>query len=136
MNKKVVYYTRREEIKMKDIFEKYEEIPFVDFSAVTKKKEDREEIASVFADVRTTMYSADRLRSEYETAVNEEKYGMAEETRNSYNSLVKSITILQEKLKTVVEKYEKEYNESVYFPTARNENSVEYVPKDRKIIVT
>ena len=121
---------------MKDIFEKYNEIPFKDFSMVAKKKEDREEIASAVADIRTTMYSADRLRSEYETEVNEEKYDMAEETRNSYNSLVKSITILQEKLKVTVEKYEETYNESVYFPTTRNEKSVEYVPNDRKIIVT
>jgi hypothetical protein len=121
---------------MKNVFEKYEEIPFVDFSAVTKKKEDRDEIASTVTDIRTTMNSADSLRSKYETEVNEEKYGMAEETRNSYNSLVKSVTILQEKLKTAVEKYEENYNESVYFPTARNENSVEYIPNDRKIIVT
>ena len=122
---------------MKDgIFEKYNEIPFKDFSMVAKKKEAREELASTVADIRTTMYSADRLRSAYETAINEEKYNLAEETRNSYNSLVNSITILQEKLKTAVEKYEKEYNETVYFPTERNENCIEYVPKDRKIIVT
>lgn len=121
---------------MKDIFERYEEIPFKDFSMVAKKKEAREELASTFADIRTTMYSADRLRSEYETEINDEKYDMAEETRNSYNSLVKGITILQEQLKTAVANYEKEYNENVYFPTARNENCIEYIPKDRKIVVT
>lgn len=121
---------------MKDIFEKYNEIPFKDFSMVAKKKEDREEIASTVADIRTSMYSADSLKAEYNRNIANGEYEEAEESRNAYNNIVNSITNLQEKLKTAVEKYEETYNESVYFPTARNENSVEYVPNDRKIIVT
>lgn len=121
---------------MKDVFEKYEEIPFKNFSMDVKKKNAREEIASTIADVRTAMYTADRLKAMYERYVSEEEYADAEETRTSYNNAVKTITTLQEKLKTTVEKYEENYNESVYFPTTRNENCVEFVPNDRKIVVT
>jgi hypothetical protein len=121
---------------MKNIFEKYAEIPFKDFSMIAKKKEAREEIASVSADIRSAMYTADRLKAMYERYVSEEEYDDAEETRTVYNNTVKTITSLQEKLKAAVGKYEENYNESVYFPTTRNENYVEYIPKDRKIIVT
>jgi hypothetical protein len=122
---------------MKDIFEKYNEIPFKDFSAVEKKKEAREELASTFADVRTTMYAADRLRLEYERAVNEEQYGMAEDARKSYNSLVKSITNIQEKLKQEIKQYEAVYHERVRISTDRDSDCYfEFLPEDHKIIVT
>ena len=121
---------------MKNVFEKYGEIPFKDFSIVARKKEAREEIASTVADVRTAMYTADRLKAMYERYVSEEEYDDAEETRTAYNNVVKAITTLQEKLKVVVKKYEENYKESIHFPTTRNENSVEFVPYEKKIIVT
>lgn len=122
---------------MKDIFEKYNEIPYVDFSMAEKKKEARESLSNTFADIRTTMYSADRLRLEYETNVHEEQYGMAEDARKSYNSLVKSIANIQEKLKQEIKQYEAVYHERVRISTDRDSDCYfEFLPEDRKIIVT
>lgn len=121
---------------MKDIFEKYNEIPYVDFSMAEKKKEARESLSNTFADIRTTMYSADRLRLEYETNVHEEQYGIAEDARQSYNSLVKSISILQEKLKQEIKEYEDVYHERVRLSTDRDSDCYfKFVPYE-KIIVT
>ena len=122
---------------MKDIFERYEEIPYIDFSMAEKKKEARESLAGTFADVRTTMYAADRLRLEYERDINEEQYGMAEEARKSYNSLVKSVTNIQEKLKQEIKQYEAVYHERVRISTDRDSDCYfEFLPEDHKIIVT
>lgn len=122
---------------MKDIFEKYNEIPFKDFSAVEKKKEAREVLASTFADIRTAMYSADRLKAEYERAVSEENYTEAEDARNSYNAVIKQISSWQEKLRNDIKEYESVYHERVRLSTDRNSDSYfEFLTVDHKIIVS
>ena len=122
---------------MSDIFEKYEEIPYVDFSAAEKKKEARNVLTSTFADIQTAMYSADRLKAEYKTAVAEENYSKAENSRNSYNAVVNQISHWQEQLKNAMKEYETVYHERVRLSTDRDSDCYfEFVPYEKKIIVS
>ena len=116
---------------MNDIFKKYEEIPFVDFSLIVKKKDARDVLADKLAPIKNAMCTADAMRSQYVKAVKDEEYDIAEESREDYNELVNKISTMQEQLKQAIEDYELEYRESVTLSTDRNGcYYCEFVPMD------
>ncbi len=116
---------------MKDIFEKYNEIPYIDFSLIVKKKDARDILAYKLAPIKNTMCTADAMKSQYDKAVKEEEYDIAEESREDYNELVNKISTMQEQLKQAIEDYELEYHESVILSTDRYGcYYCEFVPMD------